>query len=214
MPARVRCPVIEVLVAHRPVGFAEVALVDYHSVALRDIFWLTVGAAAAAELALQVRTRSDGERDPSYLWMLVGSFAGVALAFAAAGAPDGLPGPPRLAGVAGLVLMWVGFALRIWSVRTLGAFFTVEVSVEQDQRLIDTGPYARLRHPSYTGLLLFYLGLGIGLDSYLSVAAAVLLPLAAVVNRIGHEERVLRRELGDPYDAYSGRTARLIPGVW
>ena len=186
----------------------------YHSVVLRDIFYVTLGVSATAELALQARTRSEGARDPSYVWMLVGSFAGIGLAFVAAGADDRLPGPPWLPAVAGLALMWAGFALRFWAVRTLGRFFRVEVSVDTDQTLVDTGPYARLRHPSYTGLLLFYLGLGTVLDSYLSVAAAVLLPLAAIVNRIDHEERMLRRELGEPYHAYSARTARLIPGVW
>jgi protein-S-isoprenylcysteine O-methyltransferase Ste14 len=110
--------------------------------------------------------------------------------------------------------MWAGLVLRVWAVRTLGRFFTVEVSVESDQPLVDTGPYARIRHPSYTGLLAFYVGLGIALDSYLSVAAAVLLPLAAVVNRIHHEERTLLRELGEPYEAYALRTARLVPGIW
>jgi protein-S-isoprenylcysteine O-methyltransferase Ste14 len=186
----------------------------YHSVVLRDIFYVTLGVSAVAELALQVRTRSEGARDPSYVWMLVGSFAGVGLAFAAAGIHDPLPGPRWLPAIAGLALMWTGFALRVWAVRTLGRFFRVEVTVDTDQTLVDTGPYARLRHPSYTGLLVFYLGLGIGLDSYLSVAAAVVVPLAAIVNRIDHEERTLLREFGEPYCAYSTRTARLIPGVW
>jgi protein-S-isoprenylcysteine O-methyltransferase Ste14 len=186
----------------------------YHSVVWRDLFIATVGVSAVAELVLQVRTQSDGERDPSYVWMLVGSFAGVGLAFAAAGVGAPLPGPGWLPALAGLGLMWAGFALRFWAVRTLGRFFRVEVTVETGQTLVDSGPYARVRHPSYTGLLLLYLGLGIALDSYLSVAAAVLLPLAAIVNRIDHEERMLRQELGEPYRSYSMRTARLFPGVW
>ena len=190
------------------------ALVDYHSTALEYAFYVTLAISAAAELALQVRTRSDGPRDPSYAWMLVGSFAGVGLAFILAVGRYSLPGPRWLPGVAGVTLMWAGFALRAWSVRTLGRFFRVEVTVEEGQRLIDTGPYAWVRHPSYTGLLVFYLGLGIALDSYASIAAAVLLPLAAVVNRIAHEERTLRRELGQSYELYSTRTSRLIPGVW
>jgi protein-S-isoprenylcysteine O-methyltransferase Ste14 len=182
---------------------------------MRGVFLATVGIAAAAELGLQVRTRRQGEgRDPSYVWMLAGSFAGVSLAFAAAGVHDHLPGPRWLPAVAGIAVMWAGFGLRAWAVRTLGRFFRVEVTVETDQTLVDTGPYARVRHPSYTGLLVFYLGLGICLDSYLSVAAAVLLPLAAVVNRIAHEERTLRRELGAAYETYSTRTSRLVPGVW
>jgi protein-S-isoprenylcysteine O-methyltransferase Ste14 len=186
----------------------------YESGALRVLYVATLGISAAAELALQVRTRSEGARDPSYVWMLAGSSAGVILAFAAAGVHDRLPGPRWLPAVAGIAVMWAGFGLRAWAIRTLGRFFRVEVTVDTDQTVVDTGPYARLRHPSYTGLLVFYLGLGISLDSYLSVAAAVLIPLAAVVNRIAHEERTLRRELGEPYEAYSSRTRRLVPGVW
>ena len=138
----------------------------------------------------------------------------MALAFVAAEVHDHLPGPRWLPAVAGIAVMWAGFALRAWAVRTLGRFFRVEVTVDSDQTLVDTGPYARLRHPSYTGLLVFYLGLGICLDSYLSGAAAVLLPLAAVVNRIAHEERTLRRDLGEAYEVYSSRTRRLVPGIW
>ena len=186
----------------------------YESGALRVLYVATLGISAAAELALQVRTRSEGARDPSYVWMLAGSSAGVILAFAAGGVHDRLPGPRWLPAVAGIAVMWAGFGLRGWAIRTLGRFFRVEVTIDTDQTVVDTGPYARLRHPSYTGLLVFYLGLGISLDSYLSVAAAVLIPLAAVVNRIAHEERTLRRELGEPYEAYSSRTWRLVPGVW
>jgi protein-S-isoprenylcysteine O-methyltransferase Ste14 len=186
----------------------------YESGVLRDVFLATLGISAVAELALQVRTRSEGARDPSYVWMLLGSFAGVALAFAAGGVDDHLPGPRWLPAVAGIAVMWAGFGLRAWAVRTLGRFFRVEVTIDTDQTVVDTGPYARVRHPSYTGLLVFYLGLGICLDSYLSVAAAVLVPLAAVVNRIAHEERTLRRELGEAYELYSLRTWRLVPRVW
>ena len=184
----------------------------FHSGVLRDVFIVTVAVSAAAEMALQVRTQSDDARDPSYVWMLLGSFAGIGLAFAFAGTGT-LPGPRWVPAVVGLILMWGGFVLRFWSVRTLGRYFRVEVTVDSGQTLVDSGPYARLRHPSYTGLLLAYLGLAVCLDSYLSVAA-ILLPLAAVVNRIDHEERMLRRKFGEPYRAYSSRTARLIPGVW
>jgi protein-S-isoprenylcysteine O-methyltransferase Ste14 len=186
----------------------------YHSTVLSDAFYFTLGVAAVFELWLQVRHQSEGGRDPSYVWMLLGSLAGVGLAFAAANLDDRLPGPGWVPAVAGLALMWAGFALRAWAVRVLGRFFRVEVGVEADQTLVDTGPYARLRHPSYTGLLLFYLGLGVALDSYLSVMAAFLLPLAATVNRIAYEERTLLRGLGEPYRLYSLRTARLLPGVW
>ena len=104
-------------------------------------------------------------------------------------------------------------AVRAWSVRTLGEFFTVDVTVAANQRVIEDGPYARVRHPSYTGMLMAILGSAsrstVGCRRRSAVPA-----LAAVVNRIRHEEAMLRRELGEPYKAYAKRTARLVPGIW
>jgi protein-S-isoprenylcysteine O-methyltransferase len=162
---------------------------------------------------LQVRTQGE-ERDPSYRWMVAGSAAGIALAFVASGRGPRLPGPGWLPVAVGVAVMCLGMAFRYWAVRTLGRFFTVTVKAGEDQRVVDSGPYARLRHPSYTGILAVYLGLGIGLDDWLSAAAALLIPALAVLNRIRHEERVLRDRLGAPYAAYAERTRRLVPGVW
>jgi protein-S-isoprenylcysteine O-methyltransferase Ste14 len=110
--------------------------------------------------------------------------------------------------------MVAGFAFRAWAIRELGRFFTVTVGLEEGHRVVDTGPYRFVRHPSYTGMQLFFVGLGIALDSWLSLAAAMLLPLAGIVTRILYEEQTLRRELGEPYISYSSRTTRLIPGIW
>jgi protein-S-isoprenylcysteine O-methyltransferase Ste14 len=177
------------------------------------VFFTTFGVWAVGELVLQVRNQAFGEPDPSRLGMLAGSVGGSTLAFVLAG-HGVLPGPSWLPVVIGLSLAWLGMALRAWSVRTLGEFFTVDVTVAAEQPLIDDGPYARVRHPSYTGILLAILGFGIALDSWGAAAAALFLPLAAVVNRIHYEEALLRRELGAPYEAYANRTARLVPGIW
>jgi protein-S-isoprenylcysteine O-methyltransferase Ste14 len=185
----------------------------YHSPLAAAAFFTTFGAWAVGELVLQVRNQAVGETDPSRLWMVAGSLGGIILPFALAG-HGALPGPSWLPVVIGLSVAWLGMAMRAWSVRTLGEFFTVDVTVAADQRLIDDGPYALVRHPSYTGMLMAILGFGIALDSWGAVAAALLLPLAAVVNRIRHEETLLRRELGEPYEAYAERTARLVPGIW
>lgn len=186
----------------------------YHDGAAGAAFFGTFVAWAIGEIVLQARTRSDEDRDPSYRWMLIGSAAGITLAFLASRAGLRLPGPDSRPAVLGIVVIVLGAALRWWSVATLGRFFTVTVGVADDHRLIDTGPYSRLRHPSYTGILIVFLGLGIGLDSWLSVAAAVAVPTPAVAYRIGHEERELRAGLGQTYEAYARRTHRLLPGVW
>jgi protein-S-isoprenylcysteine O-methyltransferase Ste14 len=140
--------------------------------------------------------------------------AAVVLTFVFASVDDRLPGPRWAPAVAGLALMWAGFAFRAWAIRELGRFFTVTVGVTEGHRVVDTGPYRWVRHPSYTGMVVFFLGFGVALDSWLSVAAAVLLPLAGIVVRIHYEEQLLRRELGQAYADYSKRTSRLLPGVW
>ena len=185
----------------------------YHSALAATVFFTTFGVWAVGELVLQVRNQAPGEPDPSRLAMLAGSVGGVTLAFVLAGHGE-LPGPGWLPVVLGLSVAWLGMAVRAWSVRALGEFFTVDVTVAADQRVIDDGPYALVRHPSYTGMLMAILGFGIALDSWGAVAAALFLPLAAVVIRIRHEEAMLRRELGEPYEAYARRTARLVPGIW
>ncbi len=185
----------------------------YHSALAGVFFYATFGVWVVGELVLQVRTRAPGTPDPSRLGMVLGTGGGITLAFLLAGR-TALPGPSWLAVAVGLGIAWTGMALRAWSVRTLGEFFTVDVTVTEKQNVVDRGPYARVRHPSYTGMLMATFGFGIALGSWLSAAAALLLPLAAIVIRIRYEEAMLRRELGAPYAAYAARTDRLVPGVW
>ena len=114
----------------------------------------------------------------------------------------------------GAAVFWAGAALRWWAILTLGRFFRLTVVVQEGQPVIDRGPYAVLRHPSYAGALLIYLGAGIACDNVLSVLVCLLLPGLAFLRRINVEEALLARELGEPYRAYARRTRRLIPGVW
>jgi protein-S-isoprenylcysteine O-methyltransferase Ste14 len=115
---------------------------------------------------------------------------------------------------AGLAVMWVGLAMRIWAIVTLGQAFRTTVEVDPGQAVISTGPYARIRHPSYAGLLLVLAGFGFALDEWRSLAVCVLLPLPALLLRIRVEEAELTRVLGDSYRRYQQHTKRLIPGLW
>lgn len=114
----------------------------------------------------------------------------------------------------GVLLMVAGAGLRQWAIRTLGRFFTVNVRVTADQRVVDEGPYRWLRHPSYTGLLLSFLGLGLALGNWLTAALATAVPLVGLAYRIRVEEAALRESLGEAYDRFASGRARLFPGVW
>jgi protein-S-isoprenylcysteine O-methyltransferase len=126
------------------------------------------------------------------------------------------PGPRLGVGSAwaGAVVGAGGLGLRLWSVIALGQYFTYVVKVTPDQKVVDTGPYRLIRHPSYTGSLL--LGIGIGLSmGYVSTAALIgLTSLAGFLFRLFVEERALAETIGEPYRAYMARTKRLVPFIW
>ena len=71
-----------------------------------------------------------------------------------------------------------------------------------------------MRHPSYTGMLLIFLAIGLNTKNWLGLAIIVLLPMAALLYRIHVEEQALQGAFGREYAEYSQRTKRLIPGVY
>jgi protein-S-isoprenylcysteine O-methyltransferase len=111
----------------------------------------------------------------------------------------------------GLALIWAGMALRIWAILVLGRFFRTTVFVQAEHKLVETGPYRLLRHPSYTGTLLSLLGIGLALGNWIAVALLTLGPLPAYSYRIAVEERALRARFGPQYEAFARDRWRLIP---
>jgi protein-S-isoprenylcysteine O-methyltransferase len=115
---------------------------------------------------------------------------------------------------AGCAVFVAGIALRWYSIFYLGRFFTVNVAIHSGHEIIDTGPYRRIRHPSYTGALLAFFGLALGLDSWASLALIMLPVTWAFLRRIRIEERALANALGRPYTSYMSRTRRLVPFMY
>ncbi|PDT53899.1 MULTISPECIES: isoprenylcysteine carboxylmethyltransferase family protein [Sinorhizobium] len=111
-----------------------------------------------------------------------------------------------------LVVLSVGFSYRVMRENSFAAP-VVKVQSERGQRVVTTGPYRYVRHPLYSGSLLFVAGTSLLLGSWWGLLAA--LGLAALLAiRIGIEEKALRAGLAD-YDAYAERVRyRLVPLVW
>jgi protein-S-isoprenylcysteine O-methyltransferase len=145
------------------------------------------------------------------LWAAIG--LGLALAWGASCLPV-LRIPPRPALVAALAFLVVGLAIRWWAIVTLGKFFTVDVAVHADHRLVTRGPYRFVRHPSYTGILLAFIGLALSTGSLLAVPALLVPTLLAFGVRMRREEAALRSALGVAYERYAATTKRLVPGVY
>jgi protein-S-isoprenylcysteine O-methyltransferase Ste14 len=112
-----------------------------------------------------------------------------------------------------LGLLVGGLALRWVAILTLGRLFTVDVAIHSDHVVVQTGLYRVLRHPSYTGLLLAFLGLGVSFANWLSILGLLIPITLAVLNRVAKEEQALLSSLGSDYAAYCARTKRFIPGL-
>jgi len=175
---------------------------------------LTLAAWALFELGLRVREHLQGRgsatRDRATR-ALIAVTIGAAIVLATVTAS------PATAGVypaAGLIVMWLGLAVRVWAIAALGRAFRTTVEVDAGQTVVSTGPYRWVRHPSYSGLLLIVTGCGLASGHWLALTVCVVLPLLALVRRIHVEEAEMVSVLGDRYRAYQARTKRLIPGVW
>src|SRR6476619_936222 len=180
---------------------------------------LVFGAPVGSMLIEHRRFRGDIRRrwsDPTYwqlqAWQLAGLLLGIFLAKEAQGAA--LPGNEWIWPVLGCAVGLAGVVLRWWAIRTLGVHFTRNLQIAADHQVVTDGPYRQLRHPSYTGAILMFTGVGIGLGNALSLAACLVLPAMGFVRGVPDEEGGRGAELGEPYAEYAGRTRRLIPGIW
>lgn len=147
------------------------------------------------------------------LWGAIGLgfWAGYSIRYTGAGA---MGAPLVVFESVGLTLLLCGLTLRWAAVVTLGRLFTANVAVHPGQRVVRTGVYRHVRHPAYTGLLLAFVGLGVGFGNRLSVAFIVIPIAAALSYRIRVEETALLDALGDEYAEYCRVTKRLIPGIY
>lgn len=171
-------------------------------------------AAHEVWLGLRRRAADGGSRDAGtlgLLWrvLMLGIFAAVAVAVSGYGhLPASWQEPMRWAGCA---LIVTGLVLRIWSIHVLARFFTVDVSVQQGHELVRHGPYRWVRHPSYTGALLCFLGLAVGLGNALALPLLFVPVCWAFARRIRVEEQALREAFPQAYADYAAQTGRLLP---
>jgi protein-S-isoprenylcysteine O-methyltransferase Ste14 len=92
--------------------------------------------------------------------------------------------------------------------------FTVNVAIINEHQLKTTGLYKMVRHPSYLGLILIIIGLGLCLNSILSLFIIVIPDFLAINYRIAVEEKALTEEFGEKYSTYSARVKRIIPYIY
>jgi protein-S-isoprenylcysteine O-methyltransferase Ste14 len=182
-------------------------------------FWTLFGLFALGEYVVRFRSRFNRSGTRAERWSLPVVVASVVGGMLAAielanwnGGAIGFGRWPLF--VLGLVLMAGGVFVRHWAIFTLGRFFTVDVRVHSDQTVVERGPYRWVRHPSYSGLVIFFVGLGLALSNWLSLIVLAVVPAAGLLVRIRSEEGALLAALGEDYRRYAASRRRLFPGIW
>ncbi len=122
-----------------------------------------------------------------------------------------VPGTEVVDGV-GLALTVAGFLIAIWARLTLGGNWSSSVTVKQDHTLTIRGPYAYVRHPIYSGLLLAVLGTAIVFGEVRCFLALIVMATGFWI-KFHTEESFMEEEFGQQYSAYKERVKALIPGV-
>ncbi|MCL5280874.1 MAG: isoprenylcysteine carboxylmethyltransferase family protein [Planctomycetes bacterium] len=152
--------------------------------------------------------------DKVLMAFLLSSFAAIFLAAGLDGGRFHWSNVPLAVIVLGYVLLCVGFLISIWVYRVNKfAEPSVRIQTERGHKVIDTGPYAIIRHPLYLGGLLMFTGIPLALGSCWALIPTAVGTLVIIV-RIVLEERTLQAEL-EGYKKYAARVRyRLIPGVW
>jgi protein-S-isoprenylcysteine O-methyltransferase Ste14 len=119
--------------------------------------------------------------------------------------PRNLMGP-----IVGTVLTWMGIGLAIWARYHLAEYWSARVTIKEGHQLIRTGPYARLRHPIYSGLVLAAIGSALVIDRWRCVFG-VCLVLIGYCFKAKKEETMLTQQFGEVFREHQRHTGFLIP---
>jgi protein-S-isoprenylcysteine O-methyltransferase Ste14 len=184
------------------------------------IFWVIYVWAFAPEFVMVARSsnaaaESNSKDSGSLRVIVLGMWLGLLLSFPIAFVKM-LRFPPAwnlAAFYTGTGLLIAGSLLRRHCWRTLGEYFTGDVKARTDQPIIDRGAYRWVRHPSYTGGILMFAGIGIALANWASVAILIVVSVAVYSYRIAVEEKALIQTIGEPYATYMRTRKRFVPFV-
>ncbi|MCS7054585.1 MAG: isoprenylcysteine carboxylmethyltransferase family protein [Thermoflexales bacterium] len=149
---------------------------------------------------------------PLWLALLIGLTARLTCGFLKIGVIRGEVRDPIVWG--GVLMVALGWGMRLWSQRALGRYFIGEVAVQPGQIVVRDGPYRWVRHPAYAGGLLSSIGFALMLSTWLGALISAAMLVWAYAVRVPREEALLAQELGDAYRDYMARTKRFVPFVF
>jgi protein-S-isoprenylcysteine O-methyltransferase Ste14 len=169
-------------------------------------------------IALALRTRNSGGnvRDRGtqlMLWIVI---------FGAITACDWISGshaPTMFGGahwlkICSILVLALGLVIRWTAILSLGKSFSANVAIQPSQTVYRGGLYRWVRHPSYLGMLIIFLAIGIHSRNWIALFAVLVPTTLALLYRIHVEEIALNQAFGVAYASYSKSTRRLLPFIY
>lgn len=114
----------------------------------------------------------------------------------------------------GLILIIAGMIIRFIAISSLGKMFTVDVTIRENHKIKKDGMYSIVRHPSYSGSLLSFLGFGISMNNWISLFIIFIPVFIVFIYRINIEEKILIEKFETEYPEYMKKTWRLLPWIY
>jgi protein-S-isoprenylcysteine O-methyltransferase Ste14 len=181
---------------------------------MRYVFWLIVFFWCGLDFYILVLKRNSYSKildKKSKFIVIILIFLGVALADASGNFRDiWRTREFGLFQIVGTFVILTGVILRLISILTLGEYFAPDIAVKSDKKIIQKGLYKKIRHPSYTGEIIAFLGLAIVFQHIPASIYISVLPTLAFVYRAFVEEKKLAQEFGDEFIEYKKRTRMFI----
>lgn len=194
----------------------------------RILFWILILGVLIMRIFFTLRVRLAGERvmpdraavkregTAAFLVRVIGGFLVCGLLIAYAAQPAWLAALsipiPDVFRWMGFLLGLFGLGIWIWAQIALGREWSPQLQLREKHRLITTGPYARMRHPLYSGMIVWAGGLALLTANWLFVGIAVLMCVAFVL-RMPKEEQMMIDKFGDEYREYMKRTGSIFPKI-
>lgn len=179
------------------------------------VFWPVYVWVFIPEFRVVSRAPQSAADRGSLRVVLLGFNLAVLAAFLLAFVADwaALPGNRVVWFFVGVLTLIAGSLLRRHCFRVLGTFFSGAVTVQADHRVVDSGAYRWVRHPSYSAALLIVLGIALALGNWLSALVSVVIAFLAYSYRARVEEQALLSSLGAPYAQFMAGRKRFIPFI-
>jgi len=181
------------------------------------LIWIVPEMIGTIRQTARVARKEASVQDRGSMGILIGlQWSGIALNFALSALfPAAAIRQQRITlFLLGVFLILLGVALRWYAIWTLGRYFTRDVAVSTDQKIVQTGPYRSIRHPAYSGTFLTMLGVGLAMTNWASLIVLLMLVLAGHMYRVHIEEKALIETIGQPYIEYMHHTKRFIPMIF